>query len=110
MKKIEDLKVGDAVWTHNPVNFARRPPVEGTVTKIGTKLITVGRNQYRKDTLRINDDWGHTCIIIDLDEWERGKKIASVRNDLSRYHFSQASNDQILEVAKILGITIPEGV
>jgi hypothetical protein len=75
MKTIQDLVVGDAVWW---ADVNRKGLTEGVVSKVGSKLITVGRIVFRKDTGRANDAYGHQRLIPDLAYHMEKKETARI--------------------------------
>lgn len=106
MKTVADLKVGDKVWVIDTANGRGAPPRGTTVSKIGSKLISVGSHddKYRKDTLRINDNYHHWLMILDLDDWEQEKKLKALRQQLKQADWSNVSMEDALVIAKILGV------
>lgn len=106
MKTVNDLKVGDTVWLIDTANGKGRPPEQSTVTKIGSKLIEVEgwrKDKYRKDTLRINDNYGHWLMVLDLDDYEQDKKLKALRQKLKNADWSNVSYEDCLWIAKLIG-------
>jgi hypothetical protein len=96
MRTVDDLKVGDEVhWT----DVNRKGLHSGTVTKVGTKLISVGRSLvFRKDTLHTNDDYSHQCLITDVAAHIERTEVCKILSAISR-EFG-GSRDICLEDAK----------
>lgn len=104
------VKVGDIVWW---ADVNRKGLVEGVVTKIGSKLITVDNDLvFRKDTGLANDKYGDRTLIPDKDLYEEelranramyalGKRITYSRNPGVTYA-------DIVEAAKLLKIDLEE--
>lgn len=106
MKKVSDLKVGDAVWI---ADVNRRGLDKSIVSKVGTKRVQVGRNFYRKETGTIDDEYGHAHLIPDLDEWNEGQQAAKI---IQRIRTQASARDlkveQALIAAKALGIDVSD--
>ncbi len=106
MKTVADLKVGDIVWVAD-VNRRHYPPYPETVNKIGTKLITAGGRQYRKESLTANDDYGHQTLILDLEDEKRRvlriKLLKAIENNITG---SKAEVEDVRAAAKLLGINL----
>ena len=108
MKTVADLKVGDKVWVGD-VNARGRPHSEGTILKLGTKLITVGHRVFRKDTLRINDNCNHQWLILDLKaEQERLLRLEYLREISDQVRYSKAELENVRIAAAMLGIKLKE--
>lgn len=108
MKTVADLKVGDTVWVDD-VNSRGRPPYSAIVTKIGPKLITVGKLTYRKDTLRTNDAYGHGRLIFSLEDEAIRRKAVRYSLQIERHGVPRDTPIETLEqVAALLGITLED--
>jgi len=106
MKTVEELKVGDTVWIGN-VNGKGRL-TEGTVNKIGTKLIQVDGSSFRKESLRENDQYAHRWLILDLQQFEDEQKtekiLSAIRN--MAYGRKNISLDSAKQAAGLLGVDV----
>lgn len=109
MKTVADLKVGDTVWIAD-INARGRPPYEDVVTKIGTKLITVGRCTYRKEgNLSRNDNYGHQWLILSLEDEQLRRKAAKYARQIERHGVSSDTSIETLrQVASLLGIKLED--
>jgi hypothetical protein len=99
MRTVNDLKVGDEVhWT----DVNRKGLHSGTVTKVGTKLITVGQKcsalVFRKDTLHTNDNYSHQRLVTDVAAHIEQQEVTRIRNAI--YRAGGGSKDIPLEDAK----------
>ncbi len=110
MKTINDLKVGDTVWIMYANDRTHTPRPE-TVTKIGSKLFTVDDRVYRKNDLQSNDNYRHHSVILDLEDekirQQRNKNLWRIQHAVTG---SRATADQVIEAAKLLGITLEGGL
>lgn len=111
-------KVGDIVWWSD-VNSRGRGLTKGVITKAGPKLITAvtvyddgtqGRRSivFRKDSGRTNDNYGHQCLIVNLEAYEDDRK-ARAAWDKIRQHYSKPTDATFADmqaVAQILKINI----
>jgi hypothetical protein len=100
------LKVGDTVhWTD--VNFRDGGLRSDKVTKIGSKLVTVGRMVFRLDTLATNDDYRHQMLVLDVQAYkdeQTARKLSRVLSDhLLR---GKVSLQKLLLVAETLGVSV----
>ena len=107
MKTVYDLKVGDAAWWVD-VN-GKGAIYEGTVTKVGSKLIELGRRSYRKDSLRTNDQYGHQTLIPDLEfynERQEASHILGLIKNRIGYGMTSIPIENVKKAADLLGISI----
>jgi hypothetical protein len=109
MTDYSKVKVGDKVW-YTDVN--RKLLQHAVVTKVGTKLITVGpySRVFRKDTGLTNDDYQHQRLIVDFDAYHEQQKANSQMQALYRRMSSNpaegVSAEDITAAAKLLKINI----
>ena len=104
MKTVENLIVGDTVWIGDA--NGRGVIREGTIAKIGTKLITLaGGNVYRKADLRRNDAYGHQWLILDKEAEQKRLKRARLLVSIANACLGcKASFEDVAEAAKLLGV------
>lgn len=106
MKTVEDLKVGDWVYWSD-VN--RSGLHSGEVTKVGRKLLTVGRGLvFRKDSLCTNDEYGHQKLILDREEHQRQRRVGRILLAIARASGGKAtiSVADAEMAAKLLGVDV----
>ena len=107
MRTIADLKVGDVVHISD-VN-QRGPMRSDVVRKVGTKLITVGRDVFRKDTGSTNDDYGQRHLVADFEAYNERQEVMRILHKIKGvYHITGVSLANVKEAARLLGIEVSE--
>jgi hypothetical protein len=103
---LKTLNVGDtAYWSD--VNSRDGSLSSGKVTKVGTKLVTVGHMVFRLDTLKANDDYQHQTLIPDIERYYEQKKTKHLSRALSEHliHCDTKLSD-LERIAEILGVKV----
>ena len=107
MRTIADLRVGDVVHISD-VN-QRGPMRSDVVRKVGTKLITVGRDVFRKDTGSTNDDCGHRRLVPDFEAYNEHQEAMRILQKIRGvYRAEGVSLANVKEAARLLGIEVSE--
>lgn len=105
-KLINMPKVGDIVhWSD--INNRRGELSKGTVTKVGSKLLTVGRRVFRLDTMSTNDEYQHQTLILDLQAYnDKQKKFLLSRLIKDRLNKNDVELSALEAIGDLLGITV----
>lgn len=105
MKEVrKTLKVGDeAYWSD--VNSRDGSLSMGKVTKVGTKLVTVGHLVFRLDTLTTNDSYQHQTLIPDIEKYYEQKKARLLSRALCEHLIrNEIQLSDLKRIAEIIGV------
>lgn len=102
----KQLKIGDTVhWSD--VNSRSRKLFSGKVTKVGSKLVTVGNRVFRLDTLATNDQYGHQSLVLDVQEYldkEKAKELSAVL--ASHLLRKEVDLSKLIQFAQAIGVAV----
>jgi hypothetical protein len=109
MTDYSKVKVGDKVW-YSDVN--RKLLQHTFVTKVGTKLITVGDRGkvFRKDNGRTNDKFQHQTLILDFYAYYERKAVVSLlqklRVSIPNSPHGDVTSDDVKTAARLLKVEL----
>jgi hypothetical protein len=102
----KQLEVGETVhWSD--VNSRSGDLSSGKVTKVGSKLVTVGRMVFRLDTLASNDGYGHQSLVLDVQLYHDQKKALKLSRVLSEHLLrNEIDLSKLNQIAETLGVPV----
>lgn len=100
-----EVKIGDDVWIKDEANGRNREPTKVKVGKVGSKLIHAGGKKFFKETLRVNDNYGHHVLILSLDDYKKTQEKIALINKINIYGIPRTvSYENAILIAEIIGI------